>query len=188
MSGILQVLLGSLGKHGSWNPSDKSSLIVLSNSNLTCTALSSTGTGGIRSTTSKASGKWHLEATMGTINNMGFGLANAVADLTTLGQTNNAIMWNPDGDVFINATIVATVDAYTTGDTVSLEFDEDAKTLFLQKLGGTGRSASISYAALSGAVFAAFIANSGGGGSALTANFGASAFAITPTSGFGAFN
>lgn len=51
-----------------WNPSDKSSHIALSNTNHTATSGASSGNENARATTSKSSGKWYLE-----FNNINFG-------------------------------------------------------------------------------------------------------------------
>lgn len=67
-----------------WNPSDATSDISLSNSNLTAQHTSNSY-GGVRSTSSQSSGKYYFEINVGNLggNYTGVGIANAAAALTS---------------------------------------------------------------------------------------------------------
>jgi hypothetical protein len=92
------------GVAATWNPSDKSALIALSNANLTATS-SSTNTG-VRATQGVSSGKYYCEFTMGTLGYVGFAQATTAFNSTTL-----AVMVAANGWIQVNGSSVINIGA-----------------------------------------------------------------------------
>jgi hypothetical protein len=91
---------------GTWNPSDKSSNITLTNGNLTAAA-STTTSSAVRCTTSATTGKYYFEVTAaGTIAASGVGIATAAANLGTIHSNPLlcAFVNIANGTVFMNST------------------------------------------------------------------------------------
>lgn len=95
---LLLVGLAAQASATTWNPSDKSSGITLSNGNLTAT--SGSGIADVRATTSKSTGKFCWEATASTVGvDWGLGLANSSYPLAVngLGSDINSFGFYPGG-------------------------------------------------------------------------------------------
>lgn len=90
---------GGGGQVTTWNPSDLSSGVTLSNNNLTATTNTS-GSQNVRSTTSKSSGKYCSAITTSTISNdLDVGFSNSTYSLTTpggLGTDANGVGFDPN--------------------------------------------------------------------------------------------
>src|SRR5882762_7983791 len=111
-----------------FNPNDKTG-ISLSNNNLTA-SITTEWTNGVRSTTSRVSGKVYLEFTFGQVAITGWtrvGCANSSWDETqsiSLGRNTNSFAYQSDGAVFVANSIQPNLSAsYTAGDTVQLCID-----------------------------------------------------------------
>lgn len=113
-----------------WDPSNESSNISLTNSNLTATN-SNIPKSVVKSTSSAASGKKFWKITVNDIDlgaGQRLGVANASAPLdgTDLGDDANSCGYCADGTVSCNGTNVgASISTYTTGDVISVAFDID---------------------------------------------------------------
>lgn len=176
-----------------WNPGDHSSQIALTGSNLIATCSSTPpNTAGVRSTTSRSSGKLHLEFTINAISGIGaawplYGLANASLNMSnnTAGTTRDSIEAQRNGVTFFNNVNLGAIDTYVAGNTIALEVDFGTLQVWFQKLGGTGRKGPFSIAS---AITPYFIyTESNGVGSQVVLNVGATSFAISPTAGFSAW-
>lgn len=175
-----------------WNPSDKSSLITLSGGDLTAERSAGGSFAGVRSTTSKTTGKHHFEVTAVVLPSGSgpyayCGVANAVFDMTTnpaFGDYTNNIAFRAGGAVFAGGDAVYSnpATAFTTGETIAIEVDVDAKTFDVYVDGAWRGPFSYSF---TGAVFAFF--ETFAFADKVTVNFGASAFLITPQSGYTAW-
>lgn len=183
-----------------WNSSDKSG-ISLSTDDLTAT-ITTTNNNGIRSTTSRSSGKAYLEFTFGQVSN-GFtfvGCANSSWDETqvdSLGRDANSFSYQSNGFCFIaNDNSHTNIgDSFTVGDTVQLCIDFDAKLYWCTKnndgnwngvsanpAAGTG---GYDFSVIAGPYFVAYC--SANTGDNTTVNFGASPFSFTAPTGFSAW-
>lgn len=101
-----------------WNPSDKSANITLSNGNLTATAVTTTSTWrSCRATTSLTTGKAYFElqaATVDSSNGWMGGVANATASLAGfVGSDLNGIGYQSQGTVYKNGSSLSTIDAFS---------------------------------------------------------------------------
>lgn len=178
------VLASSAASSTTWSTTDRAAAITLSGGNLKATAASN-GNANVRSTTSKVSGKWHVEFAMITSGHPGYPnvcLSNATFPLTSVpGSDLNCIEYQPSGGVFLNNVQVGTIQTWGSGDLIAMELDVPNGLVFFQVL-GHARSSGISYSGLTGSLFCMFGSNFAA--DAATANFGGSSFSITPTSGF----
>ena len=86
-----------------WNPSDKSSNINLSNGNLTATGAAGSFSNA-RGTRAVSSGLFYFEMVIGTISNVNqLGIGNGSASLSTyIGNDVNGWGWNTNGNFFHN--------------------------------------------------------------------------------------
>lgn len=119
---------GQRAQFTTWNPSDKSASITLSNGNLTATT--SAGAGGGRGTNGKSAGKWAF-----TINPTGtsiyLGIANTSEAVSNLGGGSlNSIVRNDAGSVRFNGSTLggATISASAVN---IFAFDLDAKNVWI---------------------------------------------------------
>jgi len=184
-SGILMA-----GQFAAWSAEDKASTLSLSANLLTVTKASGAADGNIRGTLGKTVGKWKFEATLNAksvVDYPNIGLANLSASLTAaLGGDSNSIIYVPNtaNVIFQGANQGAGADTYTTGNTISVEYDGDNHQVNLQKAGSANRY-TFGIAALTGPVFP--VAGLKPTGDQWTINFGDSAFSVAPTAGFSAW-
>lgn len=164
-----------------WNPSDKATGITLTNGNLTAT--SSAASENVRSSLSRSVGQWHVEFTRNA-GNFVVGLVTSAANLNVdLRDDTTGVKYSQNGQVRVGNSVVATIEAASTGAVVS--FEQDGTNVYIQV--GSGGPRRGPYALPGGAaqrfpVFGALDASD-----QATLNVGASAFTITPTSGFTAW-
>lgn len=180
----------------------RTSLATLSNGNLT---IASTATNGIGiSTSSRNSGKYHLEITANhsTSANLAYGLVKASFNLNNwVGQDANSFgVWSGIGSFqtyFNNVGSSIMTGGWGQGDVVAFEFDLSARLLwFLNRTSSSPWNVNtfanpatgvggISFSGLTGPYF--FCANPYATGTITTVNFGATPFSVTPSSGFWAW-
>jgi hypothetical protein len=166
----------------------------------------------VRSTTSKAAGKVHVEFTS-TVNNsvhstsVGAGFSS-VAHLLTggysgyTGSDTASLGYRSDGSVAFNATNILAANAGTqfgAGNVLALEIDFTAKLLWVKNItngGNWNNSGTANPAtgtgglsvALTGSPWFVDVDLHGTPGDVITVNFGASTFALTPSAGFAAWD
>lgn len=180
-----------------WNPSDKTTPVVLGSGNLRVTTGGSATNGGVRSTTSKTTGKVYLEYTCTNLGgaNTGCGIATGSAALATMGSTTVGVaLVYFSGSLYFNGSQVSTLPGVTGGSVVCVAIDVTSSLLWMRVNGGNWNGSGtanpatgvggINIASLfpSNAVFAAVTVNATNAD--VTANFGGSAFAQTVPSGF----
>jgi hypothetical protein len=190
-----------------WNPSDKSANITLSNGNLTA-AFTSASDGGVRSITSKSSGKWYAEFSPGatfTGSDTGFGIVLGSVALNAIGfSVTNACIVLPGANpaIWFNGSFSGVnLSPSGYGAAMGIAVDLDNKTLWFNNwttgnawrgktTGATSDPATNTNGLDISAVFpgaGAFLCvcanNSGSSG---TLNTGSSAFTGTVPSGFNA--
>ena len=172
---------------GTWNPSDKGSVVTLSNGNLT--EVSTPGAGLVRGTVGLSSGKQYFEVTIGSATYIEFvdvGIATSIAGLNQyVGY--DAYGWGYTDGEFLNNNASAGSPAYfNNGDVLMFAVDLDAGKLWfgvngVWYSGDPATGTNPVYTASFGTVFPA------AGGGTTTANFGATSFAYTIPSGFSAW-
>jgi len=187
-----KISFNSSGSPATWNSADLSN-VTLSLANLRATA---TGTGGVRATTGRTTGKYYFEQTFTTIgSNPSVGLALATASLTGSPGTGIASVVRFTGNITVNG--VATGNSLAIiggGDVIGIAVDltSTPKQIWFRKNtgnwngSGTANPATgvggIDISSIStGPLFPIFF---GTNLDAMTANFGASAFTGAVPSGF----
>ena len=183
-----------------WNPSDKATSIILSNGNLTF-ALGGNGYDGLRAVASASSGKKYWELTARTIvstpNTIVEGVANGSLPVNGggvyLGSNLDGIGWAGNGNVYINSSVVATIQGWQQGDILSFALDLDSKRIWFRTNGGNWNDNSandpgtntggLDTSTLTAGPYFAF-GQGASGRDTLTANFGGSAYAQSVPSGF----
>jgi hypothetical protein len=124
-----------------WNPSDKSANITLSNGNLTAAASASSNEG-VRAVDSKTSGKYYFEWKLtGTPNgsNTGVEVCREDATLSSMGSTTNLLCgcFISVGNIWNNGSFTGkTVGAFATNDVGCSAIDLDNKRAWFRKNGG----------------------------------------------------
>jgi hypothetical protein len=186
-----------------WNPSDKSSNITLTNANLRANP-TTTADGGVRSTTSQTSGaKFYFEVTGngtgGT--NTGCGITTSASALGSIGSAaaSSALVFQNSGNIWINGSNTSvSVGAIGTG-TVSFAIDLANARLWIRRSGGNWNNSgtanpatntgglSISALFPTNPAFAVATFNTSTAFN-YTVNFGASAFAFAVPIGFSAWD
>jgi hypothetical protein len=186
-----------------WNPSDKSASITLSNGNLTATANASTD-GGVRATTSQGSGsgKYYFEITLGNTyagSDTSFGVCTASASLTSVGNPGlNAIVVAPGGALFYNGSLLSSINIGALGNnyTIGVAVDLVNFQVWMRRTIDTTWNGSnpandpaanvggvdVSSVFTGNAAYPVFASNFSG--TSVTANFGGSSFVGTVPSGF----
>lgn len=185
-----------------WNPTDKSTRVTLSNGDLTSTGqteVAGTQYGWARSTTSKTTGKKYAESNVGNTDGGGFAAALGTALLGSnlnnfLGVAANESAYYDTGQVYVNNAVVATLASYTDGDVVGLAVDIGAGKGWYSKNGvfasgdpGAGTGEHFTFTAGT-ALFIGFTTADETPAHVFTAAFGATAFANDPPSGFEAWD
>lgn len=171
-----------------WSPFYKDTGITLSGGDLVATAATASTEQIVKATAAKSAGRWHFEVTINAVTSFAsrpsVGLANAACSLTEfLGFRTNGIAWNAGGNVWTNNVAVTAYLSFTSGDILAVEYDADADLVYLWK-NGSARSAGISTASISGALFPALdLWGDGALTDAVVGNF-AGPFTVTPTAGY----
>ena len=177
----------------SWNSADKSSLLTLSNGNLTATHDSSDSWASLRSVVGKSSGKWYWEYTMTSslANEYAVvGVANSSQALNNHAgsSTNSWGYYQETGQKFYNDSGSSYGNSFTTGDKIGVALNMDTGKIWFSKNGtwqnsgdpaaGTGEA----FSGLSGTLYpmVSMIQHS----TVITANFGSSKFSYVPPAGF----
>jgi len=185
--------------YATWNASDHSGGVLLSNGDLTATindnGLSSASN--VRATISKSSGKWYWEVLVSSIGistlRASTGVANATENLYgVLGSTVNSWGHEPSfsGDICNALNSIAVINNvyscfgsnYASASILGYALDMGAGTLTMYI---NGVSQGVIFTGLTGSIFPA-IGNRGNGATTITmtANFGATAFTYTVPSGY----
>lgn len=178
-----------------WNPSDKSAAISLSNGNLTATA-TNTSWKSVRATDFKDEGKLYWEVTINqsgspSYHQVGIGTSNVSVDSYVgvhaqgFSFDGNGYKWNNNSSTYVGPT-------FTTNDIISVAVDLDGNKFWVAVNGvwvGSGDPANGSnelFALVEGASYAPmhslFTINF-----QATVNFGATSFAYSMPSGFSSF-
>jgi hypothetical protein len=182
-----------------WNPSDKSANVSLSNGDLTAQGTNGSD-GGVRSTTSHASGKYYFEVTWSSATggvDAGCGIATSAAVLASMGSTGLgvAVMYQ-SGTIYVNGSNTGIAIATPTLP-VCIAVDLANSRIWFRVGGGNWNNSGsadpatnvggINIAALfpSNAAYAAVTTQNST--NTYTANFGASAFSQPIPSGFTAW-
>jgi hypothetical protein len=179
--------------YATWNPSDKSSKIDLSNGNLKAAA-NATGNAGVRANLSKAAGKWYWEITIdsllyGYTNKLYIGIATSSGTLTNfLGY--DAYGYSYMSDITLSAHQVWHNNSptnygvvYQTNDVIGVALNlTDGVITYYVNGASQGPASSLD----AGYYFPAVSISWSGGSPAcgVTANFGESTFVYTPPAGF----
>lgn len=174
-----------------WNPSDKSADITLSNGDLTAKSTNN-GHDCARTIFSASSGKWYWEFTIdydsgssGSV--VGLGVAGSSLS-SALGNGNDEFGYRSNGDKGNSYSFVPYGDTWTTGDIIGIALDRDNGKVWFSKNGtwqdsgdpanGTGEA----YSGINDTMFGMFSLYFTD--EQITANFGASAFSYTAPTGF----
>lgn len=178
-----------------WNPSDKTASVTLSNNNLTASTTASPGAG--RGIAGFSSGKYYWEAVYTTVVQFNGGVGLSPAGALPSGMDSSGSMGvGGSYHIYINGADYLGIALAGSGNLVCFAVDLGAQ-LFWSRLGASGNwnnsgtanpatgTGGISISALSRPLFPMFAVTSGASQN-LTANFGASSFTGTVPSGFAA--
>lgn len=184
-----------------WNASDKSSNITLTNGNLTATTTSATQ-GAVRCNTSASSGKYYWEASLEVLAGSAFavGWSNSSSALgTAMGGTdkNSVVVDSVAGTILFNNTSQGSLGAGIALFTVCIAYDITNKLIWFRNDAGLWNGSAtaspgsgtggVSLSAINaGPYFPVFAANSSG--AQVIANFGATDFNYPIPSGFSALD
>ena len=176
-----------------WNPSDKSAGITLSNGNLT--AVSTTEAyKAVRSVQSVSSGKYYWEFNIDFVNGfttrvgVGVGTSSATLDGRVGTDSYGYGYFSPNGYIFYNDIWTAGHDVYITNDIIGVALDLDNGKIWWsrngvwQDGGDPGAGTGEAYSGLSGTFYA--MVDVDDTGSQVTASFGATTFSYSAPSGF----
>lgn len=178
-----------------WDPSNKGSLITLTNGNLSVSQSAGNSFQGVKSTVGKSSGKWYFEVTGNGNVNSSVGLGNTSSDVTNMVANNEWWQVNTNDGNFYDAGVMGSysVGVVLNGHVLMFAFDLGNGKLWIGKNGtwansgdpaaGTGNVAVLpanTYYAFCSLATATLTTS-------FTANFGDSAFAHTKPTGFTAF-
>lgn len=175
------------------NPADLSG-VTLSNGNLTATYASTTY-GQSRSTTSKSTGKWHVEFTINAVTVNGFpklGVASASHTFTNwCGQDLNSCGLNDSHFSYLNSSpvnLLTTAYNFHNSDVIAVEVDLTGNLIYFQNFTqGSGWSASRDISTMTNSPFFVDV-NLMSASEQVTVNFGATAFSVALQSGFAAWD
>ena len=180
-----------------WNPSDKSANLTLSNGDLTVAHTGSAGFSAVRATESKSSGKWYWEVTIDTIAsyNIFIGILTSSGLLSQrIGSTAEGWGYRNYGEKFHNSGTTGTSygDTYTTNDVIGIALDLDNGKIWWSKNGTWQASGdpvngtNPAYTGISDTVFAAI--STYVSSDQFTAAFKAVEFTYSAPSGFSAYD
>lgn len=165
--------------YATWNPSDKSAGITLSNGNLS--AATSTTSRGVRSTVSESSGKWYVEITKTVpADIMRVGVGTGTASLTAGVATGFVHYQSDTGEVWKETN---NLGAFTTmssaADVLGIALDATGKTVKFYV--NNTLQTTVTYT-FSNPVYILLVI--GGTTTVITANFGATALTYAPPAGY----
>lgn len=179
-----------------WNPSDKASLVVLSNGNRTATRTGATTNQSVRATLSRSSGKYYFEVRMDTAgapsNYSMVGVCTSSLSLSNyIGQDSTSVGYEPTGQRYTNGAGAAYGATYTAGNVIGVAVDIDSGKVWYAKdntwqasgnpAAGTNPAVTLS-AGLT--LFPALSLYAASTQPALTARFKSSDLSYSPPSGF----
>lgn len=165
--------------YATWNPSDKSAEITLSNGNLS--AATSTTSRGVRSTVSKSSGKWYVEIKKTVpADLMRAGVSTGAASLTA-GVTAGYLHYQSDtGEIWNTTNNLGTFTTMSSAaDVLGIALDATGKTVKFYV--NNTLQATVTYT-FSNPVYILLVI--GGTTTVITANFGATALTYAPPAGY----
>lgn len=169
--------------YATWNPSDKSTHLTLSGSNLIVTSDGNAAGQMVRSTIGKSSGKWYWEyKTFSTATLLGIADGSASVDADTGLSATSWASYSDNGATklkFNNSVSSAYGNAYGGTDTIGVALDMDAGTITIYI---NNVSQGTMYSGLTGTIYASVGQDSSTW--TTTANFGASAQTYSPPAGF----
>lgn len=142
--GVVALMLAQGGSSSgptavTWNPSDKASLVVLSNSNRTATRTgTTTNNQAVRATLSRSSGKYYFEVRMDTSgapsNFSMVGVCTSSLSLSNyIGQDSTSVGYEPTGSLYTNGAGAAYGATYTAGDVIGVAVDIDSGKVWYAK-------------------------------------------------------
>jgi hypothetical protein len=196
---ILWALLADAGPttYATWNPSDKTAGITLSNGNLTAAGPNSGSQyDHVRANVGKSSGKYYFEITVDDDSYMcGIGVCSATTSFSTgdwLARQSDGWEYTSDGYFGNNVgSWKSAPPSYTTGDIISLAIDLDNGKIWWGKngtwldSGDPANGTNAAYTNLSGTIYPhVTLRTSSDNSPQVTANFGASAFSYSVPTGF----
>ena len=174
-----------------WNPADKAANVTLSNGDLTAT-IGTDAWGAVRSTISKATGKWYFEIRVdvtGAANYHSVGIGTSAASLTKVGADSFSYGYSAyDGTKWTGLSSYAYGDSYTTGDIVGVAFDLDAGKIWFAKnnawqaSGDPAAGTNEAFSGISGTFFP--MVAGGRTTNATTARFSSASQTYSPPTGF----
>jgi len=203
ISVYIRKAIGSDSGTGSFNPSDKTPQITLSNSNLTATLGGSPSSDGVRSTTGRSLGKWYVQMTIGAtaITSGGYGAALAATPIGVLWNNLGILVAAANGDIKLNGTASGkNIGTPVAGDVIDMALDLDnAQAWFRRNNGNWNGDVSANPATNTGGVAIGTLFSSapayfymatlsGPASSSVTVNAGGSAFTNSVPSGFGSWD
>lgn len=182
-----------------WNPSDKTSGLVLSNGDLTA-ASPGTGVYNVRGTASW-SGLKYIEVRLDALPGGGDVLVGVADTSDAIGTLpGHSFAYAASGDIYFGVSVVDTDTPLTVGDHWCLAVDTSNGRMWIRRNNGLWNKSAVAdpgsnpvdYVAygdvsISGAA-SPYVAVSFASGVQVTVNFGATAFAYTPPSGFSGFD
>lgn len=178
-----------------WNPSDKSANVILSNGNLTGTANTS-AVGFTRAVDRQFTGKYYWEVTYNNTGNPNnrIGVTLGSVDLSLLNSSNciGSFFLSSTSDIYCNNTFIRSLTAATNGMVICIAINIDTGMMFCRQ-GATGNWNGLATADPTTGSGGVFLRSGGGYGvmpfiqcgfntEQMTANFGDSAFVgVVPT-------
>lgn len=189
-----------------FNPSDETANIALSNGNLTATGNNGSSNPQIRSNVGLSSGKVHFEIIVTTMpsenGNLGFGIASASHNMTTkyCGQDTTSLCIYDSGSYYLNGSHTLFSRPFMhQGDVIAIEIDFGAQLIWFKNVtdssywnnsssaNPTTDTGGISIAGLTGAPYY-IIYDAGDNSDAITLNVGenplTAPYGLTPSTGF----
>lgn len=159
-------------KHITWNPNDKGSLVVLSNSDMTASTTATNSS--VRATEGVVEGKWYWENTVNANNGAQIGIMSERLSTSANNVSSIDEMFYNASGVKYNGASSSYGASYTTNDTIGVAVDLDIGTITFYK---NGVSQGMAYNTVKnlGKVFP-FMCGSNGGSTTITVNFGSELF------------
>ena len=189
---------GGGGPFATWDPAHLGAQQTLSSGNLTTTLAGPNVVSSTLATSGQSTGKFYYEVTVNSslgFTAQAFGLAAISFPLTdSLGTDagNVSLGWRSDGTVQAFSIVIATIQGWTVGDTISIAVDFGGSLIWFRTNGGNWNNSGaadpatgvggISFSLSGSAFFPATTLQVAG--DQWTANFGASAYAFTIPAGF----